>query len=93
MDQYNTDINGADSDLQKKQVIARACRALEIGHFFDDGNQRTVAFLVLNKMLIENDLGPVILPNPLVFDGYLSVDQLVGEIDKGQRIFREHAGE
>ena len=89
-EQYNKGLRRADTDIDKKRVIARACRSLEIGHFFYDGNQRTVAFLVLNKMLIENDLKPVILPDPFVFDGYLSVDQLVEEIDKGQQIFDEY---
>jgi hypothetical protein len=88
--QYDKGLVRAETDLDKKRVIARACRSLEIGHFFTDGNQRTVAFLVLNKMLIENQLQPVILPDPFVFDGYLSVDQLVEEIDKGQDIFKQY---
>lgn len=81
-------MDGATTEQEKLEVIAFTCRHLEVSHFFQDGNQRTVAFLVLNKFLIDEGLTPCMLPEPLDFDGYKSVEELVGEIYKGQYIFQ-----
>lgn len=55
----------------------------EIFHIFPDGNQRTVAFLLLNKLLIDNNFPAAYLDWPYAFDGYLSSKELVMEIKYG----------
>lgn len=86
---YYRSMRSMHSELGKKRVIARTCRALEISHFFNDANQRTVVFLVLNKLLIDEGLTPTIVADPYVFDGYMSADQLVSEINQGQAFFQQ----
>lgn len=61
-------------------------RALEVAHIFPDGNTRTNAFLLLNKILIENNLPPVILEEPNMF-GYLTVKELAQQIRLGMMNF------
>lgn len=85
---YEGSIHSARSPDDKLRAMATACRALEVSHFFADGNQRTVAFLVLNKMLIENGFSPAILDDPYLFDGYRSIHELVLDIKAGMENFK-----
>lgn len=75
-------------NTDKLKAIAKVCRALEIFHIFPDGNQRTIIFGLLNKFLIENEFSPVILKDPIIFDGYDCLDELVEEIKQGMERFR-----
>lgn len=88
--EYYDQLEKANIPEEKIASIAKLCRALEIMHVFNDGNQRTIVFVLLNKLLIENDLSPTILQDPYVFDGYCSVNELVSAIKIGQSIFRSH---
>lgn len=78
-------MKNAKTEDDKLALIAEFVMTLEILHFFMDGNQRTTVFVILNKLLIENGLTPVIMPDPSVFDGYMSSKELVGEIKKGMK--------
>ncbi len=82
------------------EAIAELLRAFEVGHFFPDGNQRTYAFLLLTKLLIENGIPPAILEDPTMFDGYMTVQNMalslrqgvfnfLQENHEGQKIFLE----
>ncbi len=64
---YYSNMNQAMTEDEKLTEIVRLCRALEIGHFFADGNQRTNVFVILNKLLIDNKLTPAMIDNPYVF--------------------------
>lgn len=86
---YYSELSKANTENDKVKAIVKVARALEVGHYFADGNQRTVVFLMLNKFLMENDMLPVIMENPTAFDGYLTIDQLVAEVYRGQRNFLE----
>lgn len=79
---YNDELAAAATDDEKYTAIARCCRDLEISHVYADGNARTIGFCLVNKLLVENQLPPVILENPNRFDGY-SVAQLVDEMKEG----------
>lgn len=81
---------GDDSILN---AISDIVRALEIFHIFPDGNQRTLVFALLTKLLIENGFCPTILANPNVFDGYHSLDELVVDIKEGIMTFRRYLTE
>lgn len=69
-------------------AIARCCQDLDQNHFFRDGNIRDDAFLTMNKVLLENNLLPVILNDPNVLDMF-SVAQIVEEMREGQRTFEK----
>jgi hypothetical protein len=84
---YRTEIAAARTEDEKLRAIARCCQDLDQSHVFEDGNIRTVSFLVMNKLLLEAGLSPAILDEPNVFDGF-SVTQLVDEIRHGQAAFR-----
>jgi hypothetical protein len=84
---YYTRIKDAKDDIEKLSMIVSLCRKLEIGHYFPDGNQRTIVFLILNKLLIENGFSPVILDDPSVFDGYHSKNELVQDVKTGIEYF------
>lgn len=88
---YEREIAAAGGDeTAKLRAIARCCQDLDQSHVFEDGNIRTVAFLVMNKLLAENGLSPAILAEPNCFDGF-SIDQLVTEIRAGQATFQGRA--
>lgn len=71
---------------EKLKVIINICQNLDQMHLFPDGNIRTVAFLVLNKFLIENHMYPTIMNDPNVFD-MKSVKEIMSEIIEGQKRF------
>ncbi|WP_343602821.1 DUF4157 domain-containing protein [Roseateles sp.] len=94
---YHDDIVAADELPEeaaqrdaKLTAIARICQDLDQMHLFTDGNIRTIVFLVLNKLLLEQGFSPVIMSEPNVFD-CKSVDELKAEIGRGQRNYRRHA--
>ena len=86
LNNYNMNKGIMSEDVEKIRLIASTCRLLEDSHLFSDGNARTLGFVVINKMLIENKLIPTILTNPNHLDGY-SIDELTREIIEGQRTF------
>jgi hypothetical protein len=90
INQYHKEITSAkrqnDEDA-KLTAIVRCCQDLEQAHLFPDGNIRTIAFGVLPKLLLENDLRPCILPNPNILDGF-SVEELKQTIREGQETFQ-----
>jgi hypothetical protein len=86
LDEYHASIKDALEEDDKLAVIARCCQELDQAHAFADGNIRVIAFVLLNKLLIENGLSPTILLEPNRFDGY-SVGELVADIKEGQQNF------
>lgn len=90
IDAYHAELIAAAGDRTKKlNAIARLCRDLEAVHLFEDGNARTIGMVLLNKLLLQNDFGPVALNNPNVIDAF-SVSELVEEIKKGQQDFKKY---
>lgn len=77
-----------DINDDKYSVIARCCRNLEVAHLFRDANARTIGFLLVNRLLLDNGLPPTIMQNPNHFDMF-SVAQLVQEIKEGHNRFNE----
>ncbi|RUR09062.1 hypothetical protein [Legionella sp. km772] len=59
-------------------------------HIFTDANQRTISFLLLNQELKRQGLVLCLLPSPFCFDGHLSADALVIEIQAGQELAKIH---
>ena len=80
---YQESITKAKTLNGKLSAIAELLRMLEVAHIFPDGNQRTYASLLLNKLLLENDIPPVILDKPEMFDGYYTVATMAAMIEKG----------
>jgi hypothetical protein len=83
---YRAELARAGSDDDRLRAIARCCQALDQSHVFEDGNIRTVSFLVMNRLLIDNGMSPAILREPNMFDGY-ALDELVAEMREGQAQF------
>lgn len=88
IDTYNRAILEADSDEKKLQIILTCCQDLELAHTFSDGNLRTVAFLVLNRLLLLNDLNPTLLDDPNKIDGH-TVQELIPLVQEGQTRVRD----
>lgn len=65
-------------------AIAKFAHQADILHPFCDGNVRTFVFLIVNKLLLENELLPAIFADPNRFDGY-SIYELCLEIINGQK--------
>jgi len=80
--QYKQDIKQAHSNDAKIKVIATCIHDLELAHPFSDANCRTIVVLLLNKLLLDENLPPVILENPNRFDAY-SIEELCQEIHRG----------
>ncbi|MBN1914706.1 MAG: hypothetical protein JW769_02320 [Parachlamydiales bacterium] len=87
---YYENLERTEHPQNKLTAIATFCRALEILHVFPDGNQRTIAFALLTKLLLENDFSPAILKNPFMFDGYFSTEELVTQIAQGIETFQKY---
>lgn len=86
--QFNKEISQAGNDEDKKLgAIANFCQDMEIGHVFPDGNIRYLSFVVLPKLLVENNLSPTIMHDPNVFDDK-SNKELKHEIRKGQEFYK-----
>lgn len=73
---------------KKLEIIIRICQCLDQAHTFYDGNIRTIVFLTMNKMLVENDLCPVCMWNPNCLD-VMDVETLIGKVKEGQEAFKE----
>jgi hypothetical protein len=80
---YHNEIESAENEDERLTAIARICQDLDQLHLFADGNIRTVVFLLLNKLLLEQGFSPVIMHEPNVFDGK-SVSELKALIKAGQ---------
>ena len=77
---YSKQIRSASSDAEKLRAIVTLCRSLEVLHPFTDGNQRTIAFALLTKLLIENGFSPAILKDPTMFDGDWALNYGRGDV-------------
>lgn len=86
LNHYRQNIGQISDEKGKLTEIARLCQALEQAHCFTDGNARTLGFLFVNQLLLENNLSPSVIYDPNRFDGF-SHQELVAEIQKGQRLF------
>ncbi|HTJ43819.1 MAG TPA: DUF4157 domain-containing protein [Kofleriaceae bacterium] len=71
------------------QAIARAIRALHVGHVFPDANGRLNTMLLLNRLLIERGLSPSIVNDTSVFGGRASLASLTRDIEQGQDRFQD----
>lgn len=80
---YYQEMNRVHTIRGKLMAMGELIRALEVAHLFMDGNQRTLAFLLLDQLLIENDFVPAILDQPEMFDGYATVAEMADSIFKG----------
>jgi hypothetical protein len=88
---YHREIDESmDSPNEKLRAIVKLCRAIEIYHVFFDGNQRTIAFALMNKLLIENGFSPYIPEEPDMFDGYYGIDELVDRVINGMDTFESY---
>ncbi|MFG0228474.1 hypothetical protein [Achromobacter sp. 413638] len=58
------DTPGHEREALVLASIAECCQTLEQHHLFPDGNIRTIAFLVLNHMLLEENMLPVTPHDP-----------------------------
>lgn len=86
---YYEEIEKARDDDAKLTAMVNLCSSLEIDHIFSDGNQRTIAFALLNKLLAENGFPPVILKDPTMFDGYYSPEEMVELVKEGLSFVRD----
>lgn len=90
IDLYNKEIKTCSQNNDEIiKCIAKCCQDLDQIHVFVDGNIRTIAFLVLNKLLLQNKLSPTILEEPNIFD-CTDLDSLVKAIKKGQELFSQY---
>jgi hypothetical protein len=81
--EYEKNISAAGNADEKLYAIVDFCQYIERLHPFSDANGRTIAQLLLNKCLIENEFPSfVILNDPNNLDGF-SRAQFVDEIKKG----------
>ncbi|MDI9818739.1 MULTISPECIES: Fic family protein [unclassified Legionella] len=88
IDRYNQEIQDAAQDNNKKLIaIVRFIQDMHQYHPFVDGNGRTFVFLLLNKLLLQNNLSPAMVASPGRFTGW-SLDSLVNEVKEGQKTFQ-----
>ncbi len=92
LNELHAPIDKSEYDRKILEIIVRTCQNLDQLHAFFDGNIRTVAFLVLNKMLIENGMSPTIMRDPNVFD-MKSIDEIIQEVVAGQKAFESYKKE
>ena len=69
------------------RAIVNLCRSLSMLHPFPDGNQRTLAFALLTKLLIENGFSPAVIKAPYMFGEYRTLDSLASEVHEGTERF------
>jgi hypothetical protein len=81
--QYNNDIARAVSNDDRIKAICKAVRALHTAHVYVDANGRLNTMLLLNKLLMQQRLSPVIMADTSVFGGSKSLDELVGLVKTG----------
>lgn len=80
---YYTRIANQNNEKSVIREIVNLCRSLEIFHPFSDGNQRTIAFVLLPKLLVENGCSLTILEDPFLFDGGFSTEEMVTQVYRG----------
>ena len=76
----------ASLEDKKLEIIVRTCHNLDLLHAFSDGNIRTIAFLILQIMLISNNLLPTIFYNPNCLD-FKSTPEIITKLKRGQKTF------
>jgi hypothetical protein len=86
--QYHREVEAAPQDNPQRETailraIAKCCKDLDQHHLFSDGNIRTVAFLLMNKLLIQNEMSPTMFMNPNAIDMH-STDEIVELMRQGQ---------
>lgn len=67
--------------------IAQCCQDLDQHHLFEDGNIRTIVFLCMNKLLLQNGYSPALWKDPNYIDMH-SVEEIVGLIRDGQKAYQ-----
>ncbi|WP_167554586.1 Fic family protein [Legionella israelensis] len=88
IDRYKEEIKNAVNTDEKLTAIVRFIQDMHQYHPFADGNGRTFIFLLLNKLLLQNNLSPAAVPVPGRFTGW-STESLVEEVKKGQKAFQD----
>jgi hypothetical protein len=88
--EYYQVLASASTKDEKLAAIAALCRKLKIYHAFRDGEQETIVFALLDKLLLENRFSFCILRDPDLFDGYFSIEELVQEIKDGMDRFNSY---
>ncbi len=84
---YYNNISNQENPNDRLNEIVNLCRSLEIFHPFPDGNQRTIAFVLLPKLLLENGFSVPILENPFLFDGGFSTQEMAEQVRRGMEHF------
>jgi hypothetical protein len=56
-------------------------------HLFNDGNIRTFALLLLQRLLIDNGFSPTCLDDPNCID-CLSINEIVARVEQGWEHFK-----
>lgn len=86
-DESHVPVDADSFDQQRLESIVRCTQRLEQEHPFPDGNLRTFAFLLMNKLLLDSGMTPCIIERPNMFDGY-DTQSLITEVKKGQQKFQ-----
>ena len=87
IERYNDQIATAGPEEAKLTAILKCCQDLEVAHTFTDANLRTTAFLILNRLLIQNGLSPTVLGDPNNLDGH-TIEELIPQVRAGQERVR-----
>lgn len=78
----------ASTEDKKLEIIIRICQNLDQLHAFRDGNIRTIVFLVMQRMPMENGLSPTIFDDPNCID-LKSVEEIMQELKEGQETYKK----
>lgn len=81
---YNQDIKTTTNEDEKLNIIVDLVWTCDHIHPFMDGNIRTFAVLLLNRLLLQNGFPPVTLMDPNKFDCH-SKKELVAEVKIGMK--------
>lgn len=88
LEEYQTSLaqlKDKDDYIKTIRIIVRCVKTIELAHPFRDFSGISVTTL-LNMMLLQNHLPPVILKDPNYFDGY-STEELINEVLDGMEHF------
>lgn len=77
----------AELDDATMHAIAQCCQQLNQHHLFAEANIRTIGFLCLNKLLLDQGVAPTILEYPKVLDMCSTAD-IIAAIRQGQHRFQ-----
>lgn len=77
----------AELDDATVHAIAQCCQQLNQHHLFAEANIRTIGFLCLNKLLLDQGAAPTILEYPKVLD-MCSTTDVIAAIRQGQHRFQ-----